>query len=551
MHESTNADRNVPNDGLPVSSETPLFGSPPNGSRMPGAKWWLFWVVLAIAMGITRHPEIPDRGVANFVFLGCGAAILLSFLFWMNRFSCCPKVGRWMVGLFCLAAVISPAMFRVESFRGAMRPQFALRWAPRHDEQLNAIESNEQVATVDLTVTSSADFPQFLGPTRNNTLSGVELKRDWTTPPELIWKQPIGAGWSGFAAVNGYAVTLEQRGEKEILACYEIATGNVAWTQEELTRHESAFGYVGPRSTPTIHEGRVYAIGGTGRFRCVDGATGNVLWAHDLFSEHGMDQATAEKPVPWGRSGSPLIVEDMVVVPVGGPSGGPYVTLAAYHISDGTEKWRTGEYQISYASPQLLSLGGLRQIVSVNEDFVSAHRIEDGSRIWDYPWKGKSNVNASVSQPVQVGDNQVYLSKGYAVGSELIEVTPTDEGDWDVESIWTSKTLKTKFSNVSMRDGYVYGLDDGVLACQELATGKRQWKKGRYGYGQTLLVGDSILVLDEDGTMHMVHASPEKHEELGAFQALEGMTWNTFCLYGDLLLVRNAKEAACFRLPLR
>jgi outer membrane protein assembly factor BamB len=228
------------------------------------------------------------------------------------------------------------------------------------------------------------------------------------------------------------------------------------------------------------------------------------------------------------------------------------VSLIAFHKQTGQEVWRGGDFQISYASPQLATLSGVRQILSVNQDFISSHAVEDGKKLWDHPWRGSSNTNASASQALAVGDNRVYCSKGYAVGSELFEVTPAANGEsWSTKTIWTSRTLKTKFSNAAFRDGYAYGLDDGVLACQDLETGQRQWKNGRYGFGQILLVGDTILVLDEDGGMHMVAATPEGHQELGSFQAIAGQTWNTLCLYGDLLLVRNGNEAACYRLPLR
>ena len=525
--------------------------APTVGSRVPGRRWWILWTVLVVLIGITRHPDFPDRGTANVVLLICSGLIVFSFLFWMIRFGCCPRLGKWLLGLCCLGAVAAPAVFRIESWRGALQPVIQYRWQPAPAEEVHAIKATEQSDGIDLSVTSESDFPQFLGPNRDNTLPNVQLKRDWSTPPEMLWKQPIGAGWSGFAAVNGYAITLEQRGPMEILACYEIVTGKAAWTQEVETRHETSFGHVGPRSTPTIHNGLVYVMGGTGHFRCVDGTTGEVIWSHDLFEELGMDQATAEKPVPWGRAASPLIVDNMVIIPVGGPSGGPFVTLAAYDATTGDEIWKTDGYQISYASPQLMTLGGVRQVVIVNENFVTSHRVDNGQLLWEHPWKGLSNMNASSSQPKQVGNDQVFLSKGYSVGSELIQVSNPGEGEWPTESLWTSRTLKTKFSNASFLDGYAYGLDEGVLACQELATGKRQWKRGRYGFGQTLLVGDTLLVLDEDGAMHMVAATPEQHTEFGEFQAIEGMTWNTFCLYGDLLLVRNAKEAACFRLPLR
>ena len=447
--------------------------------------------------------------------------------------------------------------FRIESWHGSLQPELAFRWSPRPDELLSGIEAPSDTQRADMLAATPQDFPQFLGPDRNSVIRNVQLRQDWSSPPELIWRQAIGAGWSGFAVVNRFAVTLEQRGPNEILACYHAATGKAVWTQQEETRHESVFGYVGPRSTPTIHEGRVYALGATGRLRCVDGADGAVIWSHDLFAENGWDQATAEAPVPWGRSASPLIVDDKVIVPLGGPTIGPWVTLIAFDKLTGKEVWRGGHSQISYASPQLVTLAGVRQIVSVNQDFISSHAIEDGRTLWEHPWNGKSNTNASASQARQVTGNQIYCSKGYAAGSELFEVIPPSdksrvkENAWATETIWANRNMKTKFSNVAFLDGYAYGLDDGLLACQDLETGQRRWKRGRYGYGQILLVGNNILVLDENGGLHLVKASPDKHQELGEFQALEGQTWNTLCLYGDLLLVRNSQEAACYRLPLR
>ncbi len=518
--------------------------------RQRSGRWWSFlWVLLVVVAVGVQHPEFPDRGTANITSVVCGVLLILSFLFWVIRFSRYAKLGRILLGLVVLLALVAVLLFRAETWRGGMRPELVFRWSPRPDQSLRAI-ATEQVSAVDLSQTVAGDFPQFLGPKRTNAVDDVQLLRDWSTFPTLIWKQPIGAGWSGFAAVNGYAVTLEQRGPAEILACYEIATGKAVWTHEEQTRHESPLGYIGPRSTPTIHNGRVYAQGATGRLVCVEGSDGSVVWRHDLFEEQGMDKATAEAPVPWGRSASPLIVDNKVIVPVGGPTDGPYVTLIAFDVDRGEEVWRAGGYQISYASPQLMTLDGVRQIVSVNQSFVSAHSVDDGTLLWDHPWFGLSNLNASVSQPVQVAENRVYLSKGYATGSELIEVTETD-GRWNAESLWSKRTMKTKFSNVSVFEGFVYGLDEGVLACQEIESGKRQWKRGRYGFGQSMRVGDVILVLDEDGVVHMVDASSEQHNELGQFPAIDGMTWNTMCLIGDLLLVRNANEAACYRLPLR
>jgi len=119
-----------------------------------------------------------------------------------------------------------------------------------------------------------------------------------------------------------------------------------------------------------------------------------------------------------------------------------------------------------------------------------------------------------------------------------------------VDLVWSSLALKAKFTNVVWRDGFLYGLDDGILTCVDAANGERRWKGGRYGHGQTLLVDDLLLVLAEDGQVARVEAEPTAYRELGRFAALSGKTWNVPALSGSRLVVRNDREAACFELPL-
>ncbi|MFK7738627.1 MAG: oxidoreductase, partial [Pirellulaceae bacterium] len=145
--------------------------------------------------------------------------------------------------------------------------------------------------------------------------------------------------------------------------------------------------------------------------------------------------------------------------------------------------------------------------------------------------------------------SQVLISSGYGRGTALIEVTK--EGDeWQSEQLWLSNRLKSKMSNFVVHDGYAYGLDSGILACVSIEDGKRQWKGGRYGHGQILLVGQQLLIQAESGEVVMVEAAPDKHKELGRFQALDGKTWNHLALAGNILLVRNDHRAAAFELPL-
>jgi outer membrane protein assembly factor BamB len=301
----------------------------------------------------------------------------------------------------------------------------------------------------------------------------------------------------------------------------------------------------------------VYALGATGILRCLDGATGKLLWSDDLRKRYGVSDNEDEANVMWGRSASPLIVDQLVVVPGGGPSG-KAKNLVAFDAASGKVVWETQSQlddgsadQIGYASPALALVAGEWQILIVNERAASGHDPQTGERRWSHPWPSNSNGDACSSQAVAIGANQVLLSKGYSAGAELIEIIPQSMGRLhEARSVWrVPRVLQTKFTNVVIKDGYAFGLSEGILECVEVASGKRKWKNGRYEHGQILGVGELLLVLSEEGEVHLVEANPEKFVHKSSFQALEGKTWNNLCLYGTRLLVRNAQEAACYDLP--
>ena len=198
--------------------------------------------------------------------------------------------------------------------------------------------------------------------------------------------------------------------------------------------------------------------------------------------------------------------------------------------------------------PTLLTLGGVPQIVIVNAKFVTAHDPADGHVLWQHAWPESFTDMPNVSEALAVGDDRLLLSKGYGVGSALWQIAHADD-TWTVEQVWKSHGLKTKFTNAVVRDGYAYGLDEDVLTCIDLATGKRKWLKGRYNHGQVLLVGDLLLVQSESGEVALVEAKPKAYHELARFAAVDGQSWNYPALAGRKLLVRTEEEAACWELP--
>ncbi|MCI0458630.1 MAG: PQQ-like beta-propeller repeat protein [Gemmataceae bacterium] len=456
--------------------------------------------------------------------------------------------ARWRTRLTVLAVVLVlaasvPLLLRVEGFTGDLFPLLTWRWKPVEDFTLpepTPITRAQGTTPVDLKTTSANDYPEFLGPQRRGTLTGLGLARAWSVqPPRLLWRQPIGAGWSAFAIVGSHAVTQEQRGEQEMVVCYDLRTGGVQWTHQDPVRFSEAMGGDGPRSTPTILGGRVYTVGATGLLNCLDGATGQRIWSCDILADND------SKNLQWAKSCSPLVVDNLVVVSLG---EGPPHCLAAYDKETGKRVWRAGHDKASYSSPVLTTLAGRRQIVVVNATSVTGHNPADGQLLWEHPWPGEY---PKVSQPVPVAGDRVFVSAGYGVGAALLQVKAGAGDQLEVAAIWSNRHMKTRFTNVVVHDGFVYGLDDGILECLELATGARKWKDGRYGHGQILLVDDLLLVQAESGDLILVEANPTGLRELSRYPALNSKTWNNPALSGRYLLVRNDREAACYQLPIR
>jgi outer membrane protein assembly factor BamB len=372
---------------------------------------------------------------------------------------------------------------------------------------------------------------------RDSTVRGVRISTDWaTSPPQQMWRRPIGPGWSSFAVQGNTFYTQEQRGEDEIVAAYNVATGEPVWQHRDATRFYESNGGAGPRGTPTLSRGRVYALGATGILNALEAKSGAVIWSRNMATD-------THKPIPgWGFAASPFVVDDVVIVAATG-------TLVAYDARTGAPRWFGPPHRGGYSSPQPVTIDGVNQILLLTADGVISVSPADGKLLWENAWDG-----VPIVQPALATNSDVLITTGDAMGGAGIRrvAVTRGPGGWSAEERWTSSGLKPYFNDYVVHKGHAFGFDNSILACIDLADGKRAWKGGRYGHGQVILLADQdvLLVLSEEGDLALVAANTDQFTELGHAKAIEGKTWNHPVLVNDVLLVRNGEEMAAFRMAL-
>lgn len=516
-------------------------------------KWLPIAVVAAVVAAVLYFwlwSGLP-RGWIFLINLAIGLLGTALVLAWVGFFS--GLALSWRLVIVC-APLALPAvflgLFRVKCDGDTIPRSVSLRFVPKAHESLPQAPAEPPAARPPVTARPE-DYPQFQGANRDGHIRGVKLARDWKkNPPRELWRINIGAGWSGFSVVGGCAFTQEQRGPQELVSCYDWKTGALLWAHADEQSFVSEMGGDGPRATPTVHEGRVYSVGAKGLVNCLDAASGKHHWSYDIV------RAQEATVTTWGHACSPLVVGDLVLVTGGGGKG---ASLLALDRLTGEARWtaawdeKGGTIADSYASPTLSEIGGIRQIMNLEDKGLASYDLT-GKQLWKISWPWGLG-HPKVSQPIflpsaEFAGGHVLIASGYTSGSALYKVEKDAGGGFRTAEIWKNNNLKPKFCNVVVRGDYAYGLDARILACINWRTGERQWKDGRYGHGQILLVDDLILVQSEDGPVALVEASPSGYVELGQFNALSDRTWNTMALAGPYLLVRNDHEAACFELPL-
>lgn len=516
--------------------------------------WWLFFsrapwpervgALVLMPLGVFAASLVVHKSIANGM-MGMMLPLLsipilsLALVCWAaasRRLSSGPRRTSMVVAILLACGAFT--VVRTGGMTGDGGSDLHWRWTPTPEERLLTLARNEPAASPSISTAtkSTANWPGFRGPDRDGSVRGVKIAVDWSrSPPVELWRRLIGPGWSSFAVRGDRLYTQEQRGADEVIACYSVTTGLPVWRHQDAARFWESNAGAGPRATPSLSDGRVYAFGATGILNALDAANGTVVWSRNAASDTGV------KVPGWGFAGSPLVVDDMVIVATAG-------RLIAYGLAAGDERWLGPAGGGGYSSPHLATIGGVKQIVLLNGAGAISVAPATGKQLWKYAWGSDGIVQPAVTAD---GDVLIGSGSGMAAGTGVRRITVAHSpGGWNTEERWTSSGLKPYFNDFVVHKGQAFGFDGSMLACIDLADGKRKWKGGRYGHGQLILLPgqDLLLVLSETGELALVAAKADQFSELARVPAIEGKTWNHPVLVGDILLARNGQEMAAFRL---
>ncbi len=403
-----------------------------------------FPIICAIlATGGLLYVQFKPEFERNFAGWLTSAIVLffaLTTTLWFVLLSGFSGKSRWLTALgLALAFIGFKTLLRVDgALDGRGLPRFTWKWTPARDASLKPPVVHAPAGAGVPVPAGAADVPQFLGPNRDGIIRGANLSRDWSAkPPRQLWRQPVGIGWSAFSVAGGRAYTQEQRGPDELVTCYELATGRPLWTHANPVRFVEWQGGDGPRATPTVDGGRVYAVGATGILDCLDAVTGTRIWSRDVLKENNAANIT------WGVSGSPLVVDDRVIVTAGSGTA----SLIAFRKEDGALLWKGGTDAASYASPVLATLAGRRCVVSLNAVTLSIHDPATGAVLLDYKWKEGKYPKAA--QPTLLDGDRIFLTGGYGYGCVMLQIKP-EGGKLAATELWQNNKLKAQFNTIGV-----------------------------------------------------------------------------------------------------
>lgn len=383
---------------------------------------------------------------------------------------------------------------------------------------------------------SQEGWKQYRGPDRTAKISEkLPLNAEGKIQAELLWKNNLGPGFSEIS-IDGKLV-YAQYGEKidslsglEYLVAFDALTGKEEWktTVDSIYIEIDKWGD-GPRSTPATDESNIYSLSGLGKLSSHNKMNGELIWQIDFQKDFG-----SERP-RWGFASSPILIDDMLLIVVGGTEEQAFM---AFDKNNGSIIWTKGKGISAYNSPILTSINGQEQLISVHAGAVHSYTLK-GDTLWNY----KIPIGAVIAMPMQIEDNKFFFSnasKGFVIMEVVNNVA---------KEVLKGNSMKNDFMTSVYHDGFLYGYHIAALRCMDVKTGETKWQKRGFGKGSLIMVDDKLVILSDKGKLAIANVTPEAYQEAGSIQALDrSRAWTSPSFSDGRVYVRNLNEIACYKL---
>lgn len=375
---------------------------------------------------------------------------------------------------------------------------------------------------------------QFRGPDRSGIYPSTPIADKWPAEGlKPIWKIDIGAGFSEIVVEGNLLYTLvgnqvDSISGTEQLASFDSKTGKELWAVDIDSLFFDEFGN-GGRSTPLLGQNMIFCLSSYGKLTACNKKNGKIIWQVDFIKEF-------ESTLPrWGFSTSPILVEDILIVEVGGTGSRAFM---GFDPKTGTIKWAKGKGVASYCSPVHAKIDGVDQIIFANQTQLHSYSSKGDSL-----WTSKMSMNGPMAMPVLFDNNKIFVSTVRSKGFCVMEINQNG-----AKEILNSMNMKNDYSSSIYHDGFIYGFHVAALQCVSATTGEKKWVKRGLGKGTLILVGDKFIALSDKGKLALFDKNPNVYTELGRFQAIEGKSWTAPTFSNGKLYIRNLNHMVCYEL---
>jgi outer membrane protein assembly factor BamB len=387
------------------------------------------------------------------------------------------------------------------------------------------------------------DWPTWGGKNRDFIVNTSGLADSWPAAgPKRIWSRPLGDGYSSIAEEGGVLYTGFRRGTQDVITALDAATGKTIWEyayDNPFTNDYSEAVGPGPYAMPQVVGDRLVTASGTGKIYSLDKKTGKPKWSHDLYNEFHASH------LGFGYACHALPYKDTLIYQAGGAGDG----VIAFRQSDGAVVWKALQFSNSYSSPLLINVDGQTQAVVLAAKTVFGFNPDNGTLLWSH--EHVTNYGLAISTPVWTPGNLLFVASAYGTGARVLHLSQSG-GKTKVEQLWYDPHLELHIGTAIQRDGYVYisrGYNGPVLmTCVELKTGKIMWQERGFAKAQLLWADGKLILADQDGTLALCRATPQKFEVLSKASILQSISWTPPTLVGTRLYVRDRKTIAVYDL---